>query len=320
MSAATVFKPGGHFYDLFDQAIDRLPKGLRNAAGTIFRFVVRSELDGSLQKEKPTDDDIAKAMDIAPRTVQKGLNALDVKLQELGQQPLIDRQSGLGCHGRRTITLTVGLAPSGSRRPAEASPPVPPQSPPEREDNTTTEGTGGRSSSSSQKAPEKTPEPAPEPPPELVQRAQELIPGTTPGQVAEALADGYTPVEVDRALDEVPEHNRKPGNLPVKGWGWIRQTLANFRKQGGAPPKRAPQAPPPPARKPAPKPEPPAPLTPEELADLVAGCRQEGYLGHFHRRQLGGAIRNGQISPQLLVTISADLLAAPEVAAGGSGA
>jgi hypothetical protein len=243
MSTATVFRPGGHFYDLFDRVIDLLPKGLRNVAGTVFRFVVRSALDGTLQKEKPTDADIAQAMGIAPRTVQKGLNALEAKLQELTGQPLINRESGLGCHGRRTITLTVGLAPSGSRRPAEVSPPVPPQTLPERKENTTTEETGGQSSSSPEKAPEKTPESAPEPPPELVKRVQELIPGTTPGQIAEALADGYTPAEVDRALDEVPEHNRKPGNLRVQGWGWIRRTLANFRKQGGAPPKRDPRPP-----------------------------------------------------------------------------
>src|SRR5262249_22720081 len=159
---------------------------------------------------------------------------------------------------------------------------------------TTTEG---GSSSSLQKAPETAPEPAPQPPPELVKRAQDLIPGTTPGQVAEALADGYTPVEVDRALDEVPEHNRQPGNLPGKGWGWLRRTLATLRKQGGAPPRREPKAPPRAARKPAPKPEPLNPLTPGELAELVAGCRVAGYLGHFHRLRLGGAVRNGQISP-----------------------
>src|SRR5262249_32013384 len=155
---------------------------------------------------------------------------------------------------------------------------------------------------------------------ELVKRAQELIPGTTSGQVAEALADGYTAAEIDRALDEVPEHNRKSGNLPVKGWGWIRRTLANFRKQGGAPPKREPPAPPPPARKPAATPEPLAPVTREELADRGPSSRQEGYLGRFNRLRLGGAVRNGQVSPELLGTIPADLLAAPEVAAAGPGA
>ena len=37
MSAATVFRPGGHFYDLVDRAIDLLPKGLPTSAH--FRLV-----------------------------------------------------------------------------------------------------------------------------------------------------------------------------------------------------------------------------------------------------------------------------------------
>jgi hypothetical protein len=32
MSTATVFKPGGHFHDTGDRFIDRLPRGLHNAA------------------------------------------------------------------------------------------------------------------------------------------------------------------------------------------------------------------------------------------------------------------------------------------------
>jgi hypothetical protein len=321
MSAATVFRPGGNLYDVIDRAIDLLPKHLRHAALTVFRFLVRTELLASLAAEKPTDADIATAMGIAPRTVQKGLNALEAqaaKVPEIGR-PLIERQSGLGCHGRRTITLTVGLAPSGSRRSAEASPPVPPQSPPEREGNTTTEGTGGRSSSSPEKAPEETPEPTPPPPPELVKRAQELIPGTTPGQVTEALADGYTPAEVDRALDEVPEHNRKPGNLRVKGWGWIRRTLANFRKQGGAPPQREPRPPAPPARK-APEPEAPLPqLLPAELAALIAQAREGPIpLRRLAVGQIRRALHDGAIAAELIPTIPGEILAGSEVPAGGS--
>jgi hypothetical protein len=316
MSYADVFKPGGNPYDCVDRLIDRLERGLQWVAEKVLRFIVRHALDGTLATLKPTDAEIAEEMGISPRAVQKGLNALDVKAAEQLGQPLIDRESGLGCHGRRTITLAVGLAPSGSRRPAEASPPVPPQSPPEREDNTTTEGTGGRSSSSPETAPEKPLEPPPEPPPELVQRAQELIPGTTAGQVAEALADGYTAAEVDRALDEVPEHNRKPGNLRVKGWGWIRRTLANFRKQGGAPPKRELKEPPPARPKPPPEPSaPPKLLSAEQVAELVAACCRLGPEGRFNRIGLGMAIRGGEIPAELMATIPAELLAAPEVTA-----
>jgi hypothetical protein len=153
-----------------------------------------------------------------------------------------------------------------------------------------------------------------------VKRAQELILGTTPGQVAEALADGYTPAEVDRALDEVPEHNRKPGNLPVKGWGWIRRTLANFRKQGGAPPKRPTSQPASAAPKPAAEPPGPLPkLLPEELARLIEQSGQPGTLGRLAASQIRRAVHDAQVSPELLGTIPPALLAGSEVPAGGSG-
>jgi hypothetical protein len=319
MSYADVFKPGGHPYDCVDRLIDKLERGLQWAAGKLMRYVVRHALDGTLETLKPTDAEIAAEMGIAERTVQKGLNALEVKAAEQLGQPLIERESGLGCHGRRTIKPTVGLAPSRETRPPAPSPgQSPPQAPPEREKDTTTEG---ESSSSLETTPEQIPESAAPAPAELVKRARELIPGTTAGQVAEALAEGYTAAEVDRALDEVPEHNRKPGNLPVKGWGWIRRTLANFRKQGGAPPKREPRPPAPPAPK-APELEAPLPkLLPAELAALIAQTREgPAPLRRLAVGQIRRALHDGAIPAELIPTIPAAILAGSEVPADGSGA
>src|SRR5262249_5196454 len=158
-------------------------------------------------------------------------------------------QSGLGCHGRRTITLTVGLAPSGTRRPAEASPPQTPRE--EKTQNTTTESP---SSSSSQKAPQKGDPEAPDPTDpliaELLTRASALVPAVTEGILAYAVAT-YGADWVRRALGVAEERNRTSqsrGKHRVKSWCFVRGILENWRTEGGPPPEKPPPPPPAPRR------------------------------------------------------------------------
>jgi hypothetical protein len=153
-----------------------------------------------------------------------------------------------------------------------------------------------------------------------VERAQQLIPGTSPGQVAEALAEGHTAAEIDRALDEVPVHNRRPGNLPIKSWGWIRRILANFRRQGGAPPKRENRPPAPPARRPATaEAAPQLKLLPEQLAALVEQTREgPAPLRKLAASQIRRAVHDGLVPAELMASIPAEILAGLEVPASGS--
>jgi hypothetical protein len=315
MSYATVFKPGGDFYRVWSEAIDRLANGLQNVARKVFGCIVRKELAGTLATEKPTDAEIGQELGIAPRTVQKALHALDTDVLEVnGGQPLIDRESGLGCHGRRTIGLTVGLAPSGTRRPAEAA--APPQTPPELRGefkNTTTRGGSSSSPESSEKEKEKIPDPSDPAIAALIDRACKLIAEATPGKVLDAVLV-YGADWVSRALDVAEQRpRRKTGNKPVYSWGFVLATLKNWKREDGPPPAPPPRPPPPP--KPAAEaPRPPQLLSAEQVAELVAACSEPGYPGRFNRIRLGVSIRKGEIGPELLATIPAELLAAPEVA------
>src|SRR5262249_42321530 len=107
----------------------------------------------------------------------------------------------------------------------------------------------------------------------------------------------------------------------VKGWGWIRRTLANFRKQGGAPPKREPRPAVSPARK-VPEPESPLPqLLPAELAALIAQTREGPVpLRRLAVGQIRRALHDGTIPAELMATIPGEILAGLEVPAVGSGA
>src|SRR5262249_21727587 len=235
MSYASVFKPGGDAYRVWSEVIDKLANGLQNAARKVFGCIVRKELDGKLDTEKPTDVDIGRECGIAPRTVQKALHALDTDVLQVNDgRPLINRESGLGCHGRRTITLTVGLAKSRDDRQPAGGPP--PQTPLEEKTKDTT--TEGGSSSSPEKAPEKAPEPTDPAIAALIARACKLIPEATPGKVLDAVSV-YGAEWVSRALDVAERRpRRKVGNKPVYSWGFVLGTLKNWQREGGPPPEK----------------------------------------------------------------------------------
>jgi hypothetical protein len=315
MSYASVFKPGGDAYRVWSEVIDKLANGLQNAARKVFGCIVRKELDGKLDTEKPTDDDIGRECGIAPRTVQKALHALDTDVREVNDgRPLINRESGLGCHGRRTITLTVGLAKSrDDRQPAGGPPPQTPLE--EKTKNTTTEG---GASSSPEKGPQKAPEPTDPALAALIDRACKLIPEATPGKVLDAVSV-YGADWVSRALDVAEQRpRRKTGNKPVYSWGFILSTLKNWRREGGPPPVAAPKLPPP-ARPAAEPPAPPAQLLPEELAALVERTREgPAALRNLAASQIRRAVHDGSVPPELMASIPAEILAGPEVPAGGS--
>jgi hypothetical protein len=315
MSYASVFKPGGDAYRVWSEVIDRLANGLQNAARKVFGCIVRKELDGKLDTEKPTDDDIGRECGLAPRTVQKALHALDTDVLDVNDgRPLIHRDSGLGCHGRRTISLTVGLAKSRDDRQPAGGPP--PQTPPEEKTkNTTTEG---GSSSSPEKAPEKAPEPTDPALAALIDRACKLIPEATPGKVLDAVSV-YGVEWVSRALDVAEQRpRRKTGNKPVYSWGFILSTLKNWQREGGPPPVAAPQLPPP--ARPAAEPAAPQPkLLPEQLAALVEQTREgPAALRKLAASQIRRAVYDGTVLPELMASIPAEILAGPEVPASGS--
>jgi hypothetical protein len=329
MSYATVFKAGGDPYRVWSEVIDKLADGLQNVARKVFGCIVRKELDGKLDTEKPTDREIGQELGIAPRTVQKALHALDTDVLEVNDgQPLIDRESGLGCHGRRKISLTVGLAKSRdapARSPATcAGIPAegpPPQTPPELGEilqNTTTEG---GSSSSPEKAPEKTPDPTDPVVAELLARAGALVPDVTAGILAHAVAT-YSADWVRQALGVAEERNRTAqsrGKHRVKGWSFIRGILENWRTEGGPPPEKP--APPVPVPKAPAEPSAPLPkLLPEQLAEMLERSRQGPQaLRNLAVSQIRRAILDGQVPPELMATIPAEIRAGSEVPAAVSG-
>lgn len=124
MSAATMFRPGGDLYDCVPRIIDDLEPGKQHAATKVLRYLIQREMDGLLD-ERVTDRAIADAIGYSTRFVQKGLNALHVKLGELGSA-IIDRMPS---HGRRIITFVRGLAARREATPRAA--PSPPRTPPE---------------------------------------------------------------------------------------------------------------------------------------------------------------------------------------------
>jgi hypothetical protein len=316
MSYASVFKTGGDPYRVWSEVIDQLANGLQNAARKVFGCIVRKELDGKLDTEKPTDGDIGRECGLAPRTVQKALHALDTDVLQVNDgRPLIHRDSGLGCHGRRTITLTVGLAKSrDDRQPAGGPPPQTPLE--EKTKNTTTEG---GSSSSPEKGLEKAPEPTDPAIAALIDRACKLIPEATPGKVLDAVSV-YGADWVSQALDVAERRpKRKDGNKPVYSWGFVLGTLKNWRREGGPPPEKPTPAQPAAVPKAPAEPAAPAPkLLPEQLAELLAQARQRGILGRLAATQIRMAAAEGRVPPELLATVPAELLVAPEVAAPGS--
>jgi hypothetical protein len=310
MSAATLFRRGGDPYEGVASVIDQLPRGQQHAATKVLRYLVRRELAGTLN-ELVTDRVIAKAIGYSTRFVQKGLHALHRVLDRMGKA-IIDRMPS---HGRRIITFVRGLAGRGPS-PAGVSPPAPPQTPPRDFEKTTT------------KVPSSSPEIIPEKTPDdpalagLVARACRLVPEATPGKVAAAIAES-TAEWVGRALDEVERHNRKPGNLPVKRWGFVLGVLANFRREGGPAPERPkPAVPDPLRRRPPEPPTPPEPLTADQLAELVALARSpERVKARCGRTALRQGVQDGSIGPEQMATIPWELLppAGPEVPAPESG-
>lgn len=160
-----VFQKGGFHYRTIPDAIALLPRGLQHAATVAMKCVLRLKARGKLD-ETATDAELAResgrmAEELAaeygvdyegvrgwsPSLVQKGLHALDVELRKLGI-PLIGRESGLGMHGRRQITIRPLAGREKKPETADAPGAVgpPPAPPPEDRRDTTTDG--GASSSS----------------------------------------------------------------------------------------------------------------------------------------------------------------------------
>jgi hypothetical protein len=122
---------------------------------------------------------------------------------------------------------------------------------------------------------------------------------------------------VGRALDEVERHNRKPGNLPVKRWGFVLGVLANFRREGGPAPERPKPAVPAPPWRPTEPPVPSPPLSADQLGELVALARSpERVIARTGRAALRQAVGSGAIGPELVGLIPAEVMAPP--AAAGS--
>ena len=113
------------------------------------------------------------------------------------------------------------------------------------------------------------------------------------------------------ALDRVERRNRKPGNVPVRGFIFVLRTLENWRKEGG-PPAAEPARPTPratPRQTPTSALEPPRRMTAEELAELVARCQTGDRVSiNLARTTLRMALKLGEIPPDLAATIPADLI------------
>lgn len=114
-----MFRPGGDLYDCVPRIIDDLEPGKQHAATKVLRYLIQREMDGLLD-ERVTDRVIADAIGYSTRFVQKGLNALHVKLGELGSA-IINRMPS---HGRRIITFVRGLAARRDAPPKATPPPL----------------------------------------------------------------------------------------------------------------------------------------------------------------------------------------------------
>lgn len=285
--SGSLFRQGGDLWSGMSDNLFLLARGPRKNARDVLHYVVLQERLGK-NDERLTDVAIAEALGCSRRTVQRGLHALHVVLGGLGKA-IIDR---VRTHGRRIITFTRGLASSGRA----ASPP----SPPGEQEKTTI---GELSSSPPEKAVGTG-----EAPPELVDRACKLVPGATPGRVADVVGT-YGAEWTSRALDRVESRNRKPGNKPVKSWGFVLKTMANWRQEGGPPPEgprpAAPPAAPPPPKA---KPESPEPWTAKGLAQMLEQCLAPSRsVSSFARGRVLKAIEDGLIPAELMATIPAEL-------------
>jgi hypothetical protein len=206
-------------------AIDRLPHGEQHAATVAYKALRRRERDGTLD-ETATDERLGEEAGWSASLVQKGLHALDVLLGKLGLA-LIGRESGIGMHGRRQITFKPLAGEAGSKGDDDAaSIVVSPQSP--------GGGAGGGPAA----------DPAEYPSEDLISRACRLVPKATRGRVVDAVGT-YGSEWLTRALDRVEQRNKTSGNKPVRSWGFVLSTLANWKNEGGPPPEDSP--PPPPA-------------------------------------------------------------------------
>jgi hypothetical protein len=303
MSAASLFRPGGDFYITFPELLlelhellpELLPKAevaaSINATFRILGFLVRTARTGELN-ELVTDKLIAARTGLSERNVQRGLYVLDVALGKIGK-PIISR---LHRHGRRIISFIRGFAARGQT--------APPCTPKKTSETTSTTGP----SSSLGFAPEKPPEPTVIIPPELVARAMKLVLQATQGKVLDAVAI-YGADWVSRALDVVEKRTKNRDNLPVRSWGFVLNTLKNWKREGGPPPVDPPPAPVPVRAKSDPaKAELPQRLTPVEVAELLAQCQSGNRVkSTFARLQLRQAVAEGLIETEELATIPAEL-------------
>jgi hypothetical protein len=301
--AAGLFRPRGDFYVTIPEILfelhtilpDLLPAeevaASINATFRVTGFLVRMARADALN-ELVTDRLIAAETGLSERNVQRGLYVLDVVFRKIGK-PIIDR---MRIHGRRIISFVRGFAARGS----VASP----QTPLKTSETTTTSGP----SSSSSSAPEKPPEPRVIVPPELVARAMRLVVQATEGKVIDAVAV-YGADWVSRALDVVEKRTKNRDNLPVKSWGFVLNTLRNWKREGSAPPADPPAAPPPVEAKAKPsQEEPQEPVTAEGLAGIVAMCQSPTpAVSKLGRIQLQNDLAAGLIPAELLSTIPAEL-------------
>ena len=238
-----------------------------------------------------TDQVIADQIGISKRSVQRGLWALDVVLAAIGR-PIINRMRS---HGRRIISFVRGFAARG-----QAAPPCTPQ---KIQETTTTRET----SSSPDSREENPPEPRVSVPPGLIDRAFRLIPKATEGRVIDAVAM-YGAEWVSRVLDVVEKRNSKPGMLSVRSWGFVLNTLKNWkRKVVRRRSIRRPRRPLPVSRQPAEKALPQR-LTVEVLTELLGECQSRNpTVARFARVRLSKAMEEGAIPAELLETIPAEL-------------
>jgi hypothetical protein len=299
-SAPSLFRAGGDFYItlpklLFRELRQLLPKAelaaAVNAAIRVMAFLVEMAWQDKLNPLL-TDQVIADEIGISKRSVQRGLWALDVVLGKIGL-PIITR---MRTHGRRIISFVRGFAARGQA--------APPCTPPKTLETTTT----SEPSSSLDFREEKLPEPRVIIPPGLIDRAFRLIPKTTEGRVIDAVSV-YGAEWVSRVLDVVEKRNSRPGMLPVRSWGFVLNTLKNWKKEGGPPPVDPPPVPSPAraAAQPA-KVDPPHCLTAACLADLLAECQSRNpTVARFARVRLTKAVEEGAIPSELLVTIPSEL-------------
>jgi hypothetical protein len=304
---------GGLTYRTVPDIIDRLPRGLQNAATKVYkcsmRFLARCGLD-PLQSTNPA---MAAEMGMSVSSFKKGFRALrepyelvrDPEAEDgWRKEPLPPILESVRKHGRRKIQPgpESKLAKKGdSPVPKGAAPP--PGPPPEKREDPETTTTGEPSSSSPESPPEKTAGPDPALVRALYERARQLLTDVSFGAVSDAVVV-FTADSVRRMLDLVEKRNRKLGNVR-KPWGYGLGILKKKKCEGW------PEEDPEPAKaaaKEVRKQEPLRRLTAEEVAELVILCKAPGPEARFARKGLVGSVKAGEIPPELVATIPADLL------------